>query len=67
MLEYKKFIFKSTFIIKIIPGFRNMQFKTDAFFGKKVFKLVYQKIVNNWRKKKQALNSFHCELYLFKI
>lgn len=61
MLEYKKFIFKSTFIIKIIPGFRNMQLKTDAFFGEKVFKLVYQKIVNNWRKK-QALNSFHYEL-----
>lgn len=61
MLEYKKFIFKSTFIIKIIPGFRNMQFKTDTFFGEKVFKLVYQKIVNNWRKK-QALTSFHCEL-----
>lgn len=51
MLEYKKFIFKSTFIIKIITGFRNMQLKTDAFFGEKVFKLVYQKIVNNWRKK----------------
>lgn len=43
MLEYKKFIFKSTFIIKIIPGFRNMQLKTDAFFGEIVFKLVYQK------------------------
>lgn len=51
MLEYNKFIFKSTFIIKIIPGFRNMQLKTDTFFGEKVFKLVYQKIVNNWRKK----------------
>lgn len=51
MLEYKKFIFKSTFMIKIIPGLRNVQLKTDAFFGEKVFKLVYQKIVNNWRKK----------------
>lgn len=61
MLEYKKFIFKSTFIIKIIPGFRNLQLKTDAFFGEKVFKLVYQKslIIGV---KKQALNSFHCEL-----
>lgn len=61
MLEYKKFIFKSTFMIKIIPGLRNVQLKTDAFFGEKVFKLVYQKIVTNWRKK-QTLNSFHCEL-----
>lgn len=51
MLEYKKFIFKSTFMIKIIPGLRNVQLKTDAFFGEKVFKLVYQKIVTNWRKK----------------
>lgn len=61
MLEYKKFIFKSKFIIKILPGFRNMQLKTDAFFGDKFLNWCIKKslIIGV---KKQALNSFHCEL-----
>lgn len=61
MLEYKKFIFKSTFMIKIIPGLRNVQLKTDAFFGEKVFKFCIKKSLLIGVKK-QTLNSFHCEL-----